>query len=80
MRSLDQRYLDDPQFAMLVKHFEAMFTTAQFTPTEIREAAMLAQMRYEMNHPRLVTFSPDLRRELEFRMGMPLDRPGSITK
>jgi hypothetical protein len=67
MKTLDQRVLDDPQFAALVKHFEMFYETLQFTPSEIREAALLAQMRHEMRYPRLTYFSEDVMREIEFR-------------
>ena len=41
------RYRNDAHFAQLVDMLYAAIDQADFTPTEIREAAMLAQIRYE---------------------------------
>lgn len=69
MRTLDDRYLSDAEFHQLVDLMESMIRRGQFTPSECREAAMLAQMHHEMTFRRMVRFSPDLVKELEFRMG-----------
>lgn len=68
LKHADDRMRNDPFFASLVKQLEAAIEFGDFTPSEVREALLLAQMRFEMNHPRPITFSPDLMRELEFRM------------
>ncbi len=62
----DQRYLDDAKFKALVDTLEAMTAHGEFTPTEVREALLLAQLRYEMANPRAITFSPDLQRQIDF--------------
>ena len=41
------RYYHDPHFRHLVDALYATVVDAQFTPTEIREAAMFAQILYE---------------------------------
>lgn len=41
------RYHTDPHFRRIVDSLYMLFDDAQFTPTEIREAAMLAQIKYE---------------------------------
>lgn len=41
------RYLRDSQFKCLVDYIEAMIRQCDFTPTEVREAAMLASIRHE---------------------------------
>lgn len=46
-----ERFQRDPQFNRLVSVMEAMIESAEFTPTEIREAAMLAAVRWEMRRP-----------------------------
>jgi len=42
-----ERYHHDAAFRQLVDTLYLTIDAAQFTPTEIREAAMLAQIRYE---------------------------------
>ena len=42
-----KRYQTDPAFRNLVDLFHNYIREANFTPTEIREAAMLAQIMYE---------------------------------
>lgn len=63
----DKRYRDDMQFKSLVDTLYAMISRLDFTPTEIREAAMLAQLKYELDHPRPITLSADLMRELRLQ-------------
>lgn len=46
------RYQRDPMFTHLVDSFYIAIEAAQYTPTEIREAAMLAQIIYEEKHIR----------------------------
>jgi hypothetical protein len=43
----EERYHRDPQFKMLVDTLELHIHRAQFTPTELREAAILAAIKYE---------------------------------
>lgn len=44
------RYHNDPMFKILVDMLYFHIEQAKFTPTEIREAAMLAQIIYEERH------------------------------
>ena len=69
MRYIDDRYRNDPEFHQLVDLIEQMIRQARFTPSETREAAMLAQMHHELTFSRKVVFSPDLAKEIEFRCG-----------
>lgn len=69
LKHADDRMRNDPKFAALVKQLEAAIQFGDFTPSEIREALLLAQIRYEMTNPRPITFSRELTNELEFRMG-----------
>ena len=47
-----ERYENDARFHALVDVMRNHIEQAQFTPTEIREAAMLAQIIYEETHVR----------------------------
>jgi len=57
MMRMHQRYEEDPAFRNLVDTMYVCIQQGQFTPTEIREAAMLAQIRYEDRHPRPTIFT-----------------------
>lgn len=46
-----ERYHRDPAFHRMVDLFVSLIDKAEFTPTEIREAAMLAQIKYEETAP-----------------------------
>jgi hypothetical protein len=54
-----ERYERDPAFRNLVEFIRATIERGEFTPTEIREAAMLAQILYEDMHVRTTTFTLD---------------------
>ena len=41
------RYLSDPAYKALVDTLEHMIHSAQFTPSELREAAILASINYD---------------------------------
>ena len=47
-----ERYHNDPQFHMLVDYMTAAIHRCDFTPSEMREAALLASINYEMTHLR----------------------------
>ncbi len=47
MRSVTERYQTDATFRQLVDLLYSSIDNAQFTPSEIREAAMLAHILYE---------------------------------
>ena len=47
-----QRYMNDPQFRNLVEYMESHIRAANFTPSEMREAAVLASINYEMSRHR----------------------------
>ena len=55
------RYHTDQAFRTLVDTLRQQVIEARFTPTEIREAAMLAQILYEEQHLRPILLD-DLRR------------------
>lgn len=47
MQSPMERYYSDMQYKSVVDTITNMLHTAQFTPSEMREAAILASIRYE---------------------------------
>jgi len=51
MKTAEEKYMNDPEFNMLVNQLEASIERAQFTPSELREAAVYAAIRYEMRRP-----------------------------
>lgn len=57
--TIRQRYETDASFRQMVNMMQACIEQGQFTPTEIREGAMLAQILYEERHLRPIVFSRD---------------------
>lgn len=61
----DERYRRDPAFKQLVDMLYMFFKKAEFSPTELREAVMLAQIKYEQHQsPRPIFFSTQLLQEM----------------
>lgn len=54
MMTAQDRYLHDPVFHTLVDTIYMAIDKLQYTPTEIRDAAMLAALHWEMRHVRPV--------------------------
>lgn len=57
MMSVAQRYYQDATFHALVDAIEAVIHEAKYTPTEVREAAVLACIHYEetrLSHPFII--------------------------
>ena len=52
MKSPREKYMNDPEYNHLVRFMESMIEQARFTPSELREAAVLASINYEMRHIR----------------------------
>jgi hypothetical protein len=61
MKTPKEKYLNDPQYHHLVITLENLIESAQFTPSELREACILASINYEMRHIRSITITPDLK-------------------
>lgn len=51
MMTVVERYLRDAEFHALVDTLHAQIQHAKFTPTEIREAAMLAHVKFLESQP-----------------------------
>ncbi len=65
-RTPDARYREDVKFRQLVDMMEAHLHSADFTPSEMREAAILAAINYERRRVRYVhgyTMSNDTARQ-----------------
>lgn len=48
----ESAYMHDPDFCALVKMIEMHLSIADFTPSEVRKAAVLACIRFEMRRSR----------------------------
>ena len=55
MKTVEERYQSDPMFRTLVDTVYNMIDKAQFTPSELREAVILAATKYEMYHTKGMT-------------------------
>lgn len=58
MKTPREKYMNDPEYHNLVRALEQFIERAQFTPSELREAAVLASINYEMRHIRQQTIDP----------------------
>lgn len=66
MKTPRDKYLNDPEYNRLVDMLESFVEHARFTPSELREAAVLACINYEMRHVRDRAIDP--RAEEAFRI------------
>lgn len=58
-RSMSDRYDRDPVFHAMVNALEDMIEKLEMTPTEVREAAMYAVIRFEYRHLRnILPYNP----------------------
>lgn len=58
MKTPQEKYFNDLQYKQLVDMLHHCINQAQFTPSEIREAAMLAAIHYESMNFRRHIYSP----------------------
>ena len=47
----EERYTRDPEFRAIVDALESFVARGQYTPTELREALIMAMTHYEMSRP-----------------------------
>lgn len=52
MKTPREKYMNDPEYHNLVRMLESLIEQARFTPSELREACVLASINYEMRHIR----------------------------
>jgi hypothetical protein len=58
MMSPRDKYMNDPEYQHLVKMLEDLIEHARFSPSELREACVLASINYEMRHVRDLHIDP----------------------
>ena len=58
LQSPRDKYMNDPEYHALVCALERHIDMARFTPSELREACMLASINYEMRHIREMQIDP----------------------
>lgn len=54
-KSPEHRYLNDPEFHALVDMMLSYIVRCQYTPSEMREASMMACIKWETIKPREIT-------------------------
>lgn len=60
MKSPRDKYMNDPEYNHLVKTLEQLIEQARFTPSELREACVLASINYEIRHIRDFHIHPEV--------------------
>lgn len=58
MKSPREKYMNDPEYHRLVDMLGQFIEAARFTPSELREACVLASINYEMRHVRDMQIDP----------------------
>jgi hypothetical protein len=57
--SAAQKYVDDPHYRILVDTMTGLLWNGDYTPSEIRQAAIFAAMKVEATRIRPMIFDPD---------------------
>lgn len=65
MKTPKEKYMNDPEYHHLVNLLEGLIDQARFTPSELREACILACINYEMRHVRENHIDPRLDQALQ---------------
>jgi hypothetical protein len=65
MKTPREKYMNDPEYNNLVRMLEDMIEQARFTPSELREACVLASINYEMRHARERQIEPEVGHALD---------------
>jgi hypothetical protein len=65
MKTPRDKYQNDSEYHHLVRTLEGLIEQARFTPSELREACMLASINYEMRHVREDRIDPEAMRALD---------------
>jgi hypothetical protein len=58
VKTVREKYMNDPEYNHLVSVLEGLIEQARFTPSELREACILASINYEMRHIRDMQIDP----------------------
>ena len=58
MKTPKDKYMNDPEYHALVNMLESFIHQARFTPSELREASILASINYEMQNIREMQIDP----------------------
>ena len=66
MKTPKEKYMNDPEYHHLVCTLEELIEKARFTPSELREACVLASINYEMRHIRDMHIDPKLENAFRF--------------
>lgn len=64
MKTPRERYNHDPHFHQLVDLLESFIERAEFTPSELREAAILAAINHEYRHAHRNRIIPEVQHAL----------------
>jgi len=65
MISPKEKYMYDPEYNNLVRTLESFIEQVRFTPSELREACILASNNYEMRHVREYSMPPGVEHAFE---------------
>ncbi|HHX35452.1 MAG TPA: DUF945 domain-containing protein [Gammaproteobacteria bacterium] len=63
MKTPKEKYMNDPEYRSLVNMLENLIAQAHFTPSELREACVLASINYErwrIRHSAISNIHPNL--------------------
>lgn len=60
MRTPEERYYQDPEYKQLVDLLTEQIRAARFSPSELREAAVLAAIRFETSRPHPSPLPPEV--------------------
>jgi hypothetical protein len=60
MKTPKEKYMNDPEYHRLVSMLENFIEQARFTPSELREACVLACINYEMRNVRSFNIDPEI--------------------
>lgn len=65
MKTPREKYMNDSEYHHLVVTLERLIEEARFTPSELREACLLASINYEMRHVREQNINPEVMRAMD---------------